>query len=80
MKYNNEEYYPEQYIFQSVTITFHHISLQRLFNIISLSYLSLVCLCVNVVLLGTSLLCTKLILAGQLDTQYNNDINVVLSR
>jgi len=37
-----------------VTITFNHISLQHVFNIILPSRLSLVCLRANIVLLGTS--------------------------
>jgi hypothetical protein len=43
-----------------VTITFNHISLQHVLNIIPPSCLSLVCLRANIVLLGTSLVRTKL--------------------
>jgi len=43
-----------------MTITFHHISLQHVFNIIPPFYLSLVCLSANIVLLGTSLVHIKL--------------------
>jgi hypothetical protein len=46
--------------FQSVTITFNHISLQHVFNIILPSCLSLICLHANIVLLGTSLVHIKL--------------------
>jgi len=42
-----------------VTITFNHISLQHVFNIIPPSCSSLVFLRVNLVLLGTSLVRTK---------------------
>jgi hypothetical protein len=43
-----------------VTITFNHISLQHVFNIIPLYCLSLIRLRANIVLLGTSLVRTKL--------------------
>ena len=43
-----------------MTITFNHISLQRVFNMIPPSCLSLVCLRASMVLLGTSLVRTKL--------------------
>ena len=43
-----------------MTITFNHISLQHVFNIISPYCLSLVRLHANIVLLGTSLVRTKL--------------------
>ena len=43
-----------------MTITINHISLQHVFNIIPPSCLSPVCLRANIVLLGTSLVCTKL--------------------
>jgi len=43
-----------------VTITFHHISLQHVFNIIPPSCLYLVCLCANIVILGTFLVSTKI--------------------
>jgi hypothetical protein len=43
-----------------VTITFNHISLQHVFNIIPPSCLSLVCLRANIVAFGTSLVRTKL--------------------
>ena len=42
-----------------MTITFNHISLQHVFNIIPPYWLSLVHLHANIVLLGTSLVCTK---------------------
>ena len=43
-----------------MTSTFNDISLQHVFNVIPPSCLSLVCLCANIVLLGTSLVRTKL--------------------
>ena len=43
-----------------MTITFNHISLQHVFNIIPLYCLSLIRLRANIVLLGTSLVRTKL--------------------
>ena len=43
-----------------MTITFNHISLQHVLNIIPPSCLFLVCLRENIILLGTSLVCTKL--------------------
>ena len=52
----NNPFIIQYQIFQSVSFTFHHISLQYVFNIISLS---LVCLRENIVLLGTSLVGTK---------------------
>jgi hypothetical protein len=43
-----------------VTITFNHISLQHVFNIILPSCLSLACLRANICLLGIALVCIKL--------------------
>ena len=43
-----------------MTFTFNHISLQHVFNIIPPSCLSLFCLRAKIVLLGTSLVRTKL--------------------